>query len=117
MSSLTYSNINGYSIPNLALPEQPEGDLNRWGRARLSYLKQHKPAVHSYLMTQGTLKAHLLEIQQAATERVELITAQMAAAQGVTEDLKARDQMAWLGLMNSIRQAAEEQIFSELIYS
>ena len=81
----------GYYIPDLALPPQPEGSLNRWGRARLSYLREHKPLLHTHMLTQCTLWSHLLEIQETAEARIDLLTTQMAAAEGVTEDLKSRD--------------------------
>jgi hypothetical protein len=78
----------GYYIPDLALPPQPEGNLNRWGRTRLSYLREHKPLLHTHMLTQCTLWPHLLEIQETATKRMELLTTQMAAAEGVTGGLE-----------------------------
>jgi len=107
----------GYYIPDLALPPQPEGNLNRWGRARLSYLREHKPLLHTHMLTQCTLWPHLLEIQETAAKRMELLTTQMAAAEGVTEDLKSHDQMLWIGRTNNIRARTEEVIREELIYS
>ena len=113
---LTYTKVNGYNIPNLALPPQPEGELNRWGRARLNYLQEYKPLVHMHMMTQCSLWPHLLEMQDTAAARIDLLTSQMAQAQGVTEDLKVRDQMLWLGRMNNIRHSAEETVLQELVY-
>ena len=115
--TLTYTKVNGYNIPDLALPPQPEGSLGKYGRARLTHLREHKQLLHMHLLSQGTLWEHLLGIQQAATERMDLITAQMAQAQGVDEALKARNQMLWVGLMGNIRQAAEESVMREVIYS
>jgi len=115
--TLTYTEVNGYNIPNLALPPQPAGNLGKYGRARLTYLKEQKPLLHMYMLTQGTLWEHLLGIQQTADERMELITAQMAKAQGVDEALKARDQMLWVGRMGNIRADAEESVMRELIYN
>jgi len=112
----TYTEVNGYFIPDLALPAQPEGDIGKYGRARLAYLRERKKLLHMHMMTQCTLWEHLLEVQQTATERMELLTAQMAAADGVTEDLKSRDQMLWLGRMNNIRNRADELVYNELIY-
>ena len=114
---MTYTQVSGYNIPDLALPPQPEGSLNRWGRARLQYLKEHKKALHMHMMTQGTLWEHLLEMQETAAARMELLTQQMAEAKGATEALKASDQMQWLGLMNAARNSAEELVTRELIYS
>jgi len=111
---MTYTNYNGYLIPNLELPAQPQGKLNRWGWARLRHLREHKPLRHKHLLTQGQLWSHLLETQATATQRVELLTAQMA--QGLTEGLKARDQMAWLGAMNNMRNQAEEMVRREIVF-
>jgi len=113
--AITYTKVNGYFIPDLALPEQPEGDIGKYGRARLVYLREHKSVLHMHMMTQGTLWAHLLEIQRTADKRMERLTAQMMAAQGVTEDLKSRDQMLWVGKVNNIRACVEEIIREELI--
>ena len=114
---MTYTNINGYNIPGLTLPPQPEGELSRWGRARLNYLRENKPAIHAHMMTQCQLWPHLLETQETAAAQLDLLTTQMAEAQGVTEELKARDQMSWLGRMNSIRASAEEVVYQEVIYN
>ena len=115
--NITYNNINGYQVPDLTLPPQPEGNLNRWGRARLQHLRSHKSLLHMNMLTQGLLWPHLSEMQQTAENRLELIIKQMAQAQGVTEELKASDQMQWLGLMNNIRHSAEESVMRELVYS
>jgi len=117
MDNLTYREVNGMMVPELYLPKQPEGELGKYGRPRLKYLQNKKLLVHQQLLTQGKLKEHLLEIQQTADERMELLATEMAQAQGVDEALKARDQMAWVGAMNNIRQAAEESVMRELIYS
>jgi len=113
---LTYTQVNGYNIPDLALPPQPERNLNRWGRARLNYLREHKKVLHMHMMTQCLLWPHLLEMQETATARLDLLTTQMAQAQGVTEELKARDQMRWVGMMNNIRHSAEEAVLQELVH-
>ncbi|MCL2301565.1 MAG: TnpV protein [Firmicutes bacterium] len=115
--NLTYTQVNGYNIPDLALPPQPEGELNRWGRARRDYLLNHKKGLHLHMMTQGLLWPHLLETQETAAARFDLLITQMAEAQGVDEALKARDQMLWIGRMGNIRQQAEELVRQELIYS
>ena len=107
----------GYYLPDLALPEEPAHDIGRFGRMRRYYLQNHRPALFIDLLTSGKLNKHLYEIDQTAYERMELLTAQMAAAEGVTEDLKSRDQMLWVGRVNSIRARAEEVIREELIWS
>jgi len=114
---MTYTNIDGYNIPDLALLPQPEGELDRWGRARLKYLRENKPVIHAHMMTQCQLWPHLLEIQNTAAARLDLLIKQMATAQGVTEELKAHSQMEWLGRMNSIRASAEEVVYQEVIYN
>ena len=117
MDNLTYTRVGDYLVPDLAMPPQPEGNLGKYGRARLAYLKEHKSLLHMHLLSQGTLWEHLLGIQGTAAERMDLITAQMAKAQGVDEALKASNQMLWVGRMNNIRQAAEESVMRELVYS
>ena len=84
---------------------------------RRRFLKQHRRVTYTNLLTSGKLNQHLAETEEAAWRRMEAITAQMAREQGVTEELKEQDQMKWLGLTNSIRQAAEETVLNELIYS
>ena len=110
----TYSNINGYLIPNLTIPDSPP--LGKWGRMRRRYLKKHHPALYSSMLLTGRLDQHLAEIDEACEERMELLTQQMAEQEGVTEALKASDQMEWVRRMNSIRNRAEEIVLSELVY-
>ena len=115
--SLTYTQAGDYLFPNLGLPEQPERDLGKYGRMRLRYLKEHRPGLFNCLSLSGNLYNHLLEIEDTANSRLESMMPQLAKAAGATEQLKARDQMAWVGLMNSCKAQAEEIIMSELIYS
>ena len=114
-NNLTYTQVGDYLVPGLSLPPQPEGNLNRWGRARKQFLMEHKKALHMHMMTQLTLWPHLLETQETAAARIDLLTSQMAEARGATEALKARDPMAWVGQMNNIRHSAEESVRQELI--
>lgn len=117
---LTYSDVNGYQIPDLALPDDGLGEeveIGVWGQRRLNYLKQHKRVLYSQLLTSGKLRAHLHEIDVAAHERRERLVAQMKAAQGVTEQLKAKDQMLWVGKMNNICACVDEIVRDELIYA
>ena len=111
----TYSDINGYLIPNLSMPDSPP--LGKWGRMRRHYLKEHRPALYSSMLVTGYLDQHLAEIDEACEERMELLTRQMSTQEGVTEELKASDQMEWVRRMNSIRNRAEEIVLRELIYS
>ena len=116
-NNLTYTQVGDYLFPNVALPEQPDRDLGKYGRMRLRYLKEHRPVVWNCMAMKGTLFQHLLEIEDAAQSRLESMMPQLAKAAGATEQLKARDQMAWVGLMNTCKAQAEEIILSELIYS
>ena len=117
MAEITYRTENGYRLPNLLPPQEPEVQLGKYALLRKTFLKQHRRVTYTNLLTAGKLNAHLMEIEQTAQSRMEQITEEMAKAQGVTEQLKAADQMKWVGLMNNIRQAAEEIIREELIYN
>ena len=117
MMNLTYEKNGDYLIPMLQMDEQPEGMLTKYGLMRKNYLQEHKKGIYTGLLLKGKLKEHLLTIQEQAEQRMELLTAQMAKAEGVTEELKAADQMKWVGMMNNIRHSAEEIVLKELIYS
>ena len=112
----TYSTVGDYQIPNLILPDEPEYHIGIWGQRRLDYLKKHKRGLYTNLLTSGKLNAHLHEIDETAFERHELIVKQMMTAQGITEQLKSDDMMKWVGLVNNIRNCADEIIRNELIY-
>ena len=115
--TLTYRREGDYSLPNLTVPEEPPIILGKYALLRKKYLKEHRRALYLNLLTAGALNEHLAGIEQAANERVELLTVMIAAAQGVTEGLKAYDQLKWVGTMNSIRSAAEETVLEDLIYA
>lgn len=108
---------DGMYYPNLELPEEETPRYGKYGRMRHTYLREHKKAYYTTLLFDGKLVAHLNEIDDTANARMELLVKQMAVAQGVTEDLKARNQMAWVRAMNNIHNAAEEIIFNELIFT
>ncbi len=110
---LTYHDENGYLIPDLIAPESSA--VGAWGMRRLAYLRQHRRPIYSGMLMTGTLNAHLEEIDHAAEEMLELLMEQMAKREGVTEQLKAEDQMAWVQAMNGIRNRAEEIVLAELI--
>ncbi len=111
----TYSDINGYLLPNLAIPESPP--LSKWGRMRRRYLKEQRPALYSSMLLTGRLDQYLTAIDKACEGQMELLAKQMSQREGVTEALKATDQMAWVCRMNNIRNRAEEIVLQELIYS
>ena len=108
---------DGLYYPNLELPEEEMPQYGKYSRMRHTYLREHKKAFYTTLLFGGKLVAHLNEIDDAANTRMELVTKQMAKSQGITEQLKAQDQTAWVGAMNNIRNAAEEIVSSELIYN
>ena len=112
---LTYTMQGDYLLPDLTVPESPT--LGKYGMLRRSYLKDHRDGIYTGMLLTGKLNAHLTEIDRQATEMMECLTAQMAKAQGVTESLKASDQMKWVQMMNNIRSAAEEIVLTELVYS
>ena len=112
----TYRQEGDYLIPNLALPDEPEYQIGKYGRMRRSYLKEHRPILYTNLLTSGTLHRYLAEIDQACNERMAIIVSDMARQEDVTEALKAANQMEWVRRMNSIRNRAEEIVLTELVY-
>lgn len=117
MDGMTYRLENGYRLPDLLPPPEQAAPHGKFALLRQQFLKQHRPVMFTNLLTSGNLNRHLSEIQQTATIRLEQLMQQMAAEQGVTEELKAGDQLLWVRMMNNIRQAAEENILTELVYS
>ena len=113
----TYTQVGDYLLPDLELPEEEQQPIGVWGQRHWRYLKEHRRATYATLLTSGKLNSHLAEIQQTAQRRMEQIVAQMAKNQGVTEELKASDQMKWVQMMSNLQNAAEETVLAELIYS
>ena len=107
---------DGMYYPNLKLPEEEAPRYGKYGRMRHTYLREHHEGLYTGLLLSDKLNAHLNEIDKTAHARMELMTKQMAKKQGITEALKAKDQRAWVGAMNNIRNAAEEIVLSELLY-
>ena len=116
-NSLTYTQNGDYLIPDLKLSETPEGSLGKYGRMRKKYLQENRPGLYSRLLLSEKLQSHLLEIEQAARNRLEQMLPALAQEAGATESLKASDPMKWVGLMNTCKAQAEEIILSELIYN
>lgn len=114
---LTYTKVGDHYLPNLTVGNQPEGDIGRYGRMKAKYLKEHKKGLYTNLELEGTLKAYLLNTQRQATEMQDRLMKQMAQQRGITEALKATDQMRWVGEMNNIKAATEEIVRNELIYN
>ena len=112
----TYRQAGDYFIPNLVLPDDGNYQIGKYGRMRRSYLKEHRKILYTNYVMEGTLFKHLSEIDQACNERMETIVHAMAKQEGVTEALKAANQMEWVRRMNNIRNRAEEIILHELVY-
>ena len=116
-NGLTYDLVGDYYYPRLAVPEEPEADIGRFGRMRKRFLKEHRKGVFAELLLTNTLHYYLVEVNNDALTMIERVTDQLARAEGVTEDLKARDQLEWIRAMNSCRARAEEIAVRELILS
>ena len=114
--NLTYEKCRDYLIPNLIPDPEPEGELRKFGLMRKSYLENYRRGIYSGLLLSGKLKEHLLMIQEQAEERFDLLVEQMAKQEGVTEQLKAQEQMLWVKRMNNIQARAEEIVREEIIY-
>ena len=112
----TYRQEGDYLIPNLALPNDDNYEIGKYGRMRLSYLKEHRKILYTNYVMEGTLSKHLSEIDKACNERMETLVPAMAKQEGVTEALKAKDQMEWVCRMNNIRNRAEEIVLREVVF-
>ena len=110
-----YTLVGDYYIPNIALPEENR-PIGKWGRMHRDYLEKHHPILFNDLVLSGQLWTYLGDLNEQAQKRLSLIVEQMKVSEGVTEELKAADQMAWIGAMNSIRSRAEEIILHEMIF-
>ncbi len=115
--NLTYRKEGDYNLPNLLPPQETEVHLGKYALLRRKFLKENRRVTYTNLLTSGKLNSHLMEIERTALTRLEQMVPQMAKAEGVTETMKATDQMKWVGLMNNIRHSAEEAILNELIYN
>ena len=113
--TIPYVKVGDYYLPNIALPPDA-GDIGFWGRRRKDFLREHRPITFNQLVLSGELFKYLSLFNQEATERLESLIQAMKVAQGITEELKSRDQMAWVGAMNNIRACAEEIVYAELVY-
>ena len=112
---LTYTTRGDYLLPDLNVPESPK--IGKYGMLRRSYLREHRDGIYTGMLLSGKLNGHLEEIDRTANEMMNRLTAELAKAQGVTESLKASNQMKWVSLMNNIRNQAEEIVMTELVYS
>ena len=114
-NGLDYVLVGDYYIPDLKLPEESR-PIGRWGRMHKAFLREHRPGQYNELLLSGKLWTYLADLNEQADDWLACIISQMQAAESVTEELKARDQLAWVGAMNSIRIRAEEIIQAEMIF-
>ena len=112
----TYRQEGDYLIPNLALPNDGDYEIGKYGRMRLNYLKEHRKIFYTNYLMEGTLSKHLSEIDQVCNERMEHLVSTMAEQEGVSEALKVDDQMEWVCRMNNIRNRAEEIVLREVVF-
>ena len=114
--TIPYVKVGDYYLPNITLPPDA-GDIGFWGRRRKEFLREHRPVTFNQLVLSGELFKYLALFNQEATERLESLIQAMKVAQGITEELKSRDQMSWVGAMNNIRACAEKIVYAELVYA
>lgn len=115
-TGIEYIRNGDYYLPNLVLAEQKKIQLNKYGRLRLDYLKNHKKAEYAILFMDNKLIDHLEEVQNAAAKRIDEIIKSLKEQSNLTEELKNTDQLYWVGMMNSFKNQAEEIVLKELIY-
>ena len=115
-TGIEYRLEGDYYIPNIVVPKEEKMVLNKYGRMRLKYLKEHKKADYTIMLINGTLNTHLKEIQETTQTRVDQIIDQLKEKSDLTENMKNTDMLYWVGTMNSIKAQAEEIIFSEIIF-
>ncbi len=116
MNEITYHREGDYLVPNLYLPKQPEKHIGKYGHLRLNYLKNFKKGLYTELLISGTLKQHLLDIDESATNKVNKLIKQLAEVEHIDENLKEHHQMEWVQAMNNIKNKAEEIVFNEILY-
>ena len=116
-NGIEYVRNGDYYIPNLTVPDDKVYNIGRYGRLHSIFIKENRPCIYSMKMLNGTWLAYLEEIDTTAKEMVNNLIKDMAVKQGFTEELKAKDQMAWVGAMNNIRHSAEEFVLKDFVYS
>ncbi len=116
-NGIEYVRNGDYYIPNLTVPDDKVYNIGKYGRLHSIFIKENRPAFYSMKMLDGTWLAYLEEIDASAKEMVDRLTKDITVKQGITEELKAKDQMAWVGTMNNIRHSAEEFVLRDFVYS
>ena len=112
----TYTRVGNYLLPNLTIPEEEQKPIGIWGQRHARYLKRYHKILYYNLLSSGKLNAHLAEIDRQAEDMFFRLVKQMAEREGVTEQLKAKNQMEWVRMMNNIRNMATEIVYAEIIY-
>ena len=112
----TYTMQGDYRLPNLTVEENDTRPIGVWGQGRLHYLKHHRKVLFYNLLTSGKLNSHLADIEEQAQELFNRLTHDLATKEGITEQLKATDQMQWVQKMNNIRERVTETVYSEVVY-
>lgn len=113
---ITYSKHGDYLLPNLTVPDE-HYNIGKYGMLHRTFLKEHHNAIYTVMLMKGTILKHLADIDKRCNEEVEQLISDMAEREGVTERLKAANQMEWVRRMNNIRLRAEEIIYSEIVYN
>ena len=116
-TGIEYKKVGDYFVPNIILEQEQKVILNKYGRARLKFLKENKRTEYSVMFMDGTLNNHIKEIQKIVEERLNSIINQMTKQENITEELKENNQMEWVKSMNNIQNRAEEIVYNEVIYS
>jgi len=116
-NGIEYVRNGDYYIPNLTVPDDKVYNIGKYGRLHSIFIKENRPTIYSMKMLDGTWLAYLEEIDTTAKEMVDKLIKDMAVKQGITEELKAKDQMVWVGAMNNIRHSAEEFVLKDFVYS
>ena len=116
-TGISYTLYGDYYLPDLELKEQEEANYGKYGILRKNFLQEHRSGLYSSYLLTGKLTEHLNEVDQQARKRMEVLVRQMMEKQEITEELKAQDQMAWVGAVNNIRNAAEEIVCNEIIFA
>ena len=116
-TKIEYVRVGDYYIPNLTLPKpRRTGNIGKYGRLKLSYMKKHNIPEYTEMLLNNELNSYLLDVDYTCKNKIETLIKQMAESENVTEELKANNQLEWVGKMNSIKQSAEEIVLNELIY-
>ncbi len=113
----TYHEENGYLFPDLTLPPEEEKPIGIWGQRHLRYIKEYKRLFYINLLTSGKLSSYLADINEQAEELFFRLVKQFAEKEGITEELKSTDQMAWVGAMNNMRSRARDIVYADIIYA